>query len=353
MTDILDNANVIAQRDPGGALGIIAKQYEQASFDAQVWNPEHDDREIKSVVVAGMGGSALAALIVKVLLDPDLTIPFDIIRGYDLPNYVNRNTLVIASSYSGNTEETLTALEQAEKKGAQLAILASGGKLIDIATNYSIAHVSVPGGVQPRMAMIYNLHALFAILNTFNVINHSLLDELEKLSGWLGREIAEWAPEVPTDKNYAKQLALEAIGKTPVFYGGQLTGPIAYKWKISWNETAKNTAFWNEYPEFNHNEFMGWTSHPIEKPFVVFDILSSFERPRVLQRFELSDRLLSGKRPHASTIELQGESLLAQSLWGCILADYASVYAAILNNVDPTPVVLIEKLKHELAEDPR
>ena len=183
---MLDDLKFIHERDAQDALGLAEKQWQQLQHDYQF--SFHPEREIQNVVVAGMGGSALAALIVKVLLDSDLTIPFDIIRGYDLPNYVNRNTLVIASSYSGNTEETLTALEQAEKKGAQLAILASGGKLIDIATNYSIAHVSVPGGVQPRMAMIYNLHALFAILNTFNVINRSLLDELEKLSGWLGRD---------------------------------------------------------------------------------------------------------------------------------------------------------------------
>lgn len=353
MTDILDNVNVIAQRDPEGALKVIANQYKQASFDAKVWNPEHDDREITSIIVTGMGGSALAALMVKVLLNQELTIPFEIIRGYDLPAHVNRNTLVIASSYSGNTEETLSALEQAEKKQAQIAILASGGKLIDIATTYDIAHVALPSGAQPRMAMIANLRGLFALLEAFGVVSGKWVKELIELSSWLEDETNTWTPDVPTDKNYAKQLALEAIGKTPVFYGTPLTAPLAYKWKISWNETAKNIAFWNEFPEFNHNEFMGWVSHPVEKPFAVFDILSPLDRPRVRQRFELSDRLLSGLRPHAFTLELKGETLLAQLLWGAILADFSSTYAAILNQVDPTPVVLIEKLKKELAENPR
>lgn len=353
MTDILDNAQIIRQKDPSGALHVIASQYEQAAFDAKVWNEAHDGRHITGVVVSGMGGSALAALILKVVLQPKLQIPFDIVRGYDLPGYVNENTLVIASSYSGNTEETLSSLEQAEHKGAAVGILASGGKLIDIATNLDIAHVPLPSGIQPRMAMIYNLRGLIALLENFDVVEPGMLDEIADLSGWLQEESAQWAPEVETHQNYAKQLALESVGKSPVFYGGALTAPLAYKWKISWNETAKNTAFWNEYPEFNHNEFMGWVSHPIEKPFEVFDIKSSFERPRVLQRFELSDRLLSGKRPHAQTIELKGNSLLAQLLWGTILADFASTYAAILNGVDPVPVVLIEKLKQELANDPR
>lgn len=353
MTDILDNINVLTQRDPEGALAIVAAQYKQATFDAKVINPEHDNREITSLVVTGMGGSALSALLVKVLLQAKLTIPLDIIRGYDLPGYVNENTLVVASSYSGNTEETLSALQQAQEKNAQLTIIASGGKLIDIAVDKDITHVSVPSGVQPRMAMLYNLRALLVLLETFGVIGTELNNEVASLSGWLEAESAKWLPEVPATENYAKQLAHEAVGKTPVFYGGALTAPLAYKWKISWNETAKNVAFWNEYSEFNHNEFMGWASHPVEKPFVVFDILSSFERPRILQRFELTDKLLSGKRPAAKSIHLKGDTLLAQFLWGAILADFASTYTAILNGVDPTPVVLIEKLKQELADDPR
>lgn len=353
MTDILDNSNIIAQRDPEGALKVIASQYEQARFDAQVESAAHDARPIGSVVVTGMGGSALAALIVKVLLKNELSVPFDIIRGYDLPAYVNERTLVIASSYSGNTEETLSAFEQAEMKGAQIGILASGGKLMNKAKESDIAHVSLPAGAQPRMATIYNLRGLFALLENFGVTGHKWLDELSNLSEWLQEETAKWLPDVSTDQNYAKQLALEGIGKSPIFYGSPLTAPLAYKWKISWNETAKNIAFWNEFPEFNHNEFMGWVSHPIEKPFAVFDLASSFDSARVAQRFELTDRILSGKRPHAHTIELKGETPLAQLLWGAILADFTSAYAAVLNNVDPTPVVLIERLKKELADDPR
>lgn len=353
MTDILDNANVIAQKDPEGALAIAASQPSQTTFDASVLSPEHDDREIKSVLITGMGGSALSGLVIRVLLQNELTIPFEIVREYDLPGYVNQNTLVIASSYSGNTEETLSALEQAKQKGAQIAIVASGGKLIEAAKASNIAHVIMPTGVQPRMAMIYSLKSIFSLMVNFGVISNTWITDLEELSGWLEQERNNWLPEVPTEQNYAKQLALETIGKSPVFYGSPLTAPLAYKWKISWNETSKNTAFWNEYPEFNHNEFMGWTSHPVEKPFVVFDIKSSFDRPRVLQRFELSDRLLSGKRPQAKEILLKGNTLLAQLVWGCILADFASIYTAILNGVDPTPVVLIEKLKQELANDPR
>jgi len=353
MTDILDNTNVIAQRDPEGALQVIASQYEQARYAVPVQNAAHDDRTITSVVVAGMGGSALAALVAKVLLNRELPISFEVVRTYDLPEYVNEHTLVIASSYSGNTEETLSALEQAQEKGAQVGILASGGKLIEAASTRDIAYVTLPSGIQPRMAVLYNLRGLFALLENFGVVGSKWLEELASLADWLEAETNQWTPNIPTENNYAKQVALQAVGKSPVFYGSPLTAPLAYKWKISWNENAKNVAFWNEYPEFNHNEFLGWSSHPVEKPFAVFDVKSKFDKPRILQRFELSDRLLSGLRPHALTLELKGETLLAQLVWGSILADFASTYVAILNEVDPTPVVLIEKLKQELAEDPR
>ena len=353
MTDILDNTNVIAQRDPEGALQVIASQYEQLRYEATVQNPDHDNRTITSIVVSGMGGSALAALMVKVLLTKELAVSFDVVRNYDLPAYVNEHTLVIASSYSGNTEETLSALEQARAKGAQIGIVASGGKLTEAAESAGIAHVVLPSGVQPRMATLYNLRALFSLFANFGVVTREWYDQLASLADWLKDETSHWTPDVPAEQNYAKQLALRTVGSTPVFYGSPLTAPLAYKWKISWNENAKNVAFWNEYPEFNHNEFLGWTSHPVEKPFTVFDLKSSFDKPRVLQRFELSDRLLSGKRPQALSIEMKGDTLLAQMVWGAVLADFSSTYTALLNQVDPTPVVLIEKLKQELAADPR
>jgi len=345
---MLDDVNVIKQRDAHGALGIDAAEYDQAAYVPIILNDGHDNRVITSIVLTGMGGSALAALIAKAWLKDDLKIPFEIVRGYSLPAYVGANTLVIASSYSGNTEETVSCLAQAEEIGAQIAVIASGGKLIDEANAASIAAVDVPEGLQPRVALIYNLRALLALFVNFGVLPVQKLDEVAAVSSWLHTESSRWTAEVPTEQNYAKQIALQAIGKTPVFYGGALTGPVAYKWKISWNETSKNLAFCNEYPEFNHNEFMGWTSHPIEKPFVVFDLISQFEHPQILKRFEISDRLLSGQRPKATTIDLAGDSVIAQLLWGCILADFASAYAAVLNGVDPTPVELIERLKKEL-----
>lgn len=345
---MLDDLQIIAERDTKDAIAIAASEWQHVLHDSDVEFPEHDGREIRSVVVAGMGGSALAALTAKSWLDDHMSVPFEIVRSYNLPKYVDKHTLVICSSYSGNTEETLSALSEAQDKGAQIAILTAGGSLESQANDKKIALCRMPKGLQPRMAMIYNLRVLLKVLVHFDIVAQDKYDEVASYSEFLKQESEKWGKEVTTDSNIAKQLALMSVGKTPVIYSGHLMSPVAYKWKISWNENAKNVAFWNELPEFNHNEFIGWTSHPTEKPFVIFDLVSQFEHPRILKRFELSDKLLSGKRPKSNIISLQGQTPIAQMLWGCILADFVSVYVAILNGIDPTPVDLIEKLKKEM-----
>lgn len=348
--NMLDDLNVLKQRDPSGALTVASDQANQANFVAEVVNKPTEKPVFKNIIVTGMGGSALAALIAKVWLKTEITMPFEVVRTYDLPKYVGSDTLVIASSYSGNTEETISCLQQAGEKGAKMAVIASGGKLVQMAQEGNFAHVVLPGGLQPRFGVIYNLRALIALLADFGVVSADKLEEIATTADWLASETAKWGADVPEKENFAKQLAQKAVGKTAIFYGGTLTAPVAYKWKISWNENAKNVAFWNEIPEFSHNEFMGWASHPVEKPFAVFDLVSNFEHPQIIKRFEISDRLLSGMRPKSTVIDLAGDTLIAQMLWGSILADYVSVYVAVLNGVDPTPVALIEKLKAELVK---
>jgi glucose/mannose-6-phosphate isomerase len=345
---MLDDLNVLAQRDPEDALGVATKLYAQAGYVGDLVDADHDGRELTNVIVAGMGGSALAADFAKVLLAQSLTVPFEVVKHYALPASATRSTLVIASSHSGNTEETVECMNTAIERGCQMAAIATGGRIKDMATEHRIMFGEIPHDTQPRMGMIYNLRVLLRILMTYGLIKDELYTEMTKSVDWLQMESELWAKDVPTEHNYAKQLALVAVGKTPVFYGGNLMAPVAYKWKISWNENAKNVAFWNYLPEFNHNEFLGWTSHPVEKPFAVFDLTSELEHPRVLKRFALSDRLLSGMRPKSTVVPLQGASLLQQMLWGCILADFASIYVGILNGVDPTKVELIEKFKSEL-----
>ena len=344
---MLDDLNIISQRDPQGALDIASAQPTQAAWVADIHNDVHE-RELNSVVVAGMGGSALAGGVAKSWLK--LKVPFEVVRRYNLPEYVDSRTLVIASSYSGNTEETVNALEEAEAKGAAIIVITSGGQLLETAQEKGYPYIQLPSGYQPRMAAILNLRAITKAIEAYGLCQGKF-EEIESVSDWLNDHVSNWFADVSTEQNIAKQLALQAEGKSVVIYSGSKMSSVGYKWKISFNENAKTVAFCNEIPEFNHNEFMGWTSHPIEKPYVVFDLISGFEHPRILKRFELTDRLLSGQRPKSIPVELQGESVIAQMLWGSILADFVSIYLAILNGVDPTQVDLIEKFKHELADN--
>lgn len=346
---MLDDINVIKQYDPGDVLSGVLNIPEQARYEVVVHEGSNQRRDFKNIVIAGMGGSALAADMVRVLTAGWLHLPLEVVKGYDLPGFVGEETLVIAVSHSGNTEETLSCYRQALDKKSCLAVMSTGGELIKRANNDDITYAQIPAGAQPRMSTVYHLRGLLKLLQHFWVIDGDLYNQVAGSADWLEGEISHWTPAVPEKNNLAKQIAKMTIGKTLVIFGGELTWPLAYKWKISWNESAKNLAFSNQYPEFNHNEFIGWSSHPVEKPFTVFDIRSNLERARIRERMELSDRLLSGKRPKAHVLELQGNTLMQQLLWGLVLADAASIYTAILNCVNPEPVHLIEKLKAELS----
>lgn len=343
---MLDDLKLIHERDAQDALGIAEKQWQQIDYDMELIN-ELDVSNVKNIVVCGMGGSALAALIFKTW--PGINLPFEIWRDYSTPSYVNEETLVILSSYSGNTEETISAYEEAKKRKSKIAIICAGGILKEIAESEVYSHIVLPQVGQPRFAALYGLNALVTLLSKVNLLSSGKLSELKNATAFLKEKAAKWRADIPTSNNFAKQLAYEAIGKSPVIYAGNILAPIAYKWKISFNENAKNVAWSNKYPEFNHNEFLGWTSHPIDKPYEVFDLRSSFDNPRIKKRFELSEKLLSGKRPAPNVIEAEGDSAIEQILYTAALGDFVSIYTAILNGLNPTPVDIIEKLKKELA----
>jgi glucose/mannose-6-phosphate isomerase len=347
---VLDDLKLIHQRDGKDALGIAEKQWKQYLHNFEFsWSPP---RNIENVVVAGMGGSGLAATAAKVW--PGLNVPFEIVHDYSLPSWVDEKTLVICSSYSGNTEETLACLKQAiDQTGddsPMLIVVASGGVLIESAKDKKLPYVQLPEGFQPRMTFGYQLRALIEIFIQAKLLDDLCVRELESAANKLEGDIKQWLPAVKTTDNFAKELALELAGKSAVIYSGPLLSPAAYKWKISINENAKNIAWYNELPEFNHNEFLGWTSHPGHKPYAVVDLRSDKENERIQKRFDVSQKLLSGKRPAPLVVDAAGNSLAEQLLWTVALGDFVSLYLAILNGLDPTPVDIIERLKSELKK---
>lgn len=344
---MLDDLKIIHERDAQDALGIAEKQGQALLLDFQIENAPIDV-SVDNVVYAGMGGSALGASIINSW--PGLNLPFEIVRNYDLPKYVGPKTLVIVSSYSGNTEETLSALAQAEAANAQIAVLASGGRLVEEAHAKSLPLIILPKSGQPRFAVFASLKASLVVLAAYGVVEQDVIKELAPVADFIKKTTAGLRADVPTAKNPAKQLAQELIGKSVVVYGGPKTYPAAYKWKISFNENAKQVAWVNQLPEFNHNEFIGWSKQPVDKPYAVIDLRSDQEHPQVQKRFEVTARLLSGMRPEPHVVQAQGSNLLEQLLWLIVFGDFVSLYTAILNGLNPSPVDLVEKFKHELAK---
>lgn len=341
---MLDDLRYIHERDAQDALGVAEKQYQQLLHEFEVFQ---DEISVENIVFTGMGGSALAALLCQSWLN--VTKPFEVVRGYDLPAYVSSNTYVIAASYSGNTEETLGALEQAEARGAQIAVIAGGGTLAKIAEEKNYPLAMLPNTSQPRYAALAGMTAIATLLDQAGLLQHDGWQaEVQAAADFLRTAVQSWLPTVPVAKNQAKQIALEAIGKSVVVYAGPKLAPAAYKWKISFNENAKQVAWWNQYPEFNHNEYIGWTEQPVDKPYAVIDVRSQLEHPQVQKRFVVSERLLSGRRPAPIVVEVVGENVLQQLVYAVTLGDFTSIYTGIANGLNPSPVDAVEAFKKQL-----
>lgn len=343
----LDDTKTIKDIDKSDALGVAASQHQQLLYSDFNFDTSQF-KDIDNVVVVGMGGSALAALICRNWWGKDLQIPFVVTRDYSLPGFVNQNTLVIVSSYSGNTEETVSALEDAASKDAQIVCVSSDGKLQEISQDRGYLYLPIPEGLQPRMAVWYAVKILASIFDSLKLTGKTA-DQLQAAQPQLQAAAEKLLPAVKTENNLAKQIAEQIHGKTAVVYSGPTLGAAAYKWKISFNESSKNLAWSNEFPEFNHNEFMGWSAQSAEAPFQVVQLQSNLDHPQIKKRFDTSNDLLAGKMAEPIVVEAQGETNIEQLLWTIQLGDFVSLYLAVLNGVDPTPVDLIEELKKKLA----
>lgn len=342
---MLDDLKYIHDKDQSDALGIAGKQGDQLRQTFSLENAKFG--EVRTIVHAGMGGSALPALFVRTW--PKLQVPYEVVRTYDIPAYVNEHTLFVADSYSGNTEETVSALEQAIAKKAQVVVIAKGGKLQEIAAAHNLPFLHLPDVAQPRYAVLVNFKAMLTVFMAAGVVKSEIIEPvLEKAAKMLDTVVPAWSPTVPTKDNPAKQLAQELIGKSVVVYGGHNMYPAAYKWKISFNENAKQVAWAGEYPEFNHNEFIGWSEQPVDKPYAVIDLRSNLEHERTQKRFAVTQRLLSGKRPDPFVVEAQGDDVFEHLVWAVAFGDFVTLYVALLNGLNPAPVDLVERFKKAL-----
>jgi glucose/mannose-6-phosphate isomerase len=345
---MLDDLKLIHERDAQDALGAVGKQWQHLQYSfTPSGNTEFEG--VQNIVYAAMGGSALAAGLAQTW--PGTTKPMEVVRGYDLPAYVGADTLVIAASYSGNTEETLSAIEQAEAKGAKIAVITAGGSLRQLAKEKGYMLMLLPKADLPRCATFYNFRALLQVLEAGSALQVTdYAAAFERTAAFIKDASAKWAADIATASNPAKQLAQELMGKSIVMYSGPKMHPAAYKWKLGFNENAKQLAWINQLPEFNHNEFTSWSKQPVDKPYAVIDLRSNLENSRIQKRFEVTARLLSGMRPEPIVVQAEGETALEQLAWSIVYGDFVGLYLAILNGINPTPLELVDKLKQALSE---
>lgn len=309
---------------------------------------EEDGTGIKNVVIAGMGGSALAANIIKNWLYDSLSVPLEVVRGYNLPDYVGPESLVVLSSYSGNTEETIACYEQAIGQSAKIVVMTAGGKLMEFAKAKNHILLDLPADFQPRLAVLAGLKALACLFEDTKVVTTTdLRGQLINVADKLDKVKFAMSPDNSSSTNTAMEIAQSIKDKIAIIYAGSTLGSAAYKWKIDINENGKQLAFYNTYPELNHNEFQGWV-FPENKEIVAIQLESKLDSAQMQKRMDVTKKLLGDHGFKPVVVNAQGETKIEQILSTILLGDYVSAYVGILNGIDPTPVEMVEKLKKEL-----
>jgi glucose/mannose-6-phosphate isomerase len=304
---------------------------------------------VTAVTFCGMGGSAVAGDVLRVLYRERLRLPVEVVRGPALPAYCGPHTLVVCSSYSGETAETLSCFEQAVERGARLVCLTSGGTLRRRAGVVRGGLVVVPGGFQPRAALGFLALGLLGALEAMGIIPRlsedveEAVDEMETLAARLG-------PSFPRAGNPAKDLALAIGERVPVVWGADGIGSLAaMRWKTQLNENAKVPAWWSSLPELDHNEVAGW-SGSAGKGFFLVALRYEGEHAQVQPRFPLSIAIAEGAGIDVEEVWAAGRSGLAKLLSLVMMGDFTSIYLGLSRGVDPTPVEVITGLKAALAE---
>jgi len=301
---------------------------------------------IMNVVITGLGGSAIGGDLIRMMTTERSMIPISVNRNYDLPGFVDDKTLLIASSYSGNTEETLSAYEQAKAKKAKVIVISTGGELKKRAMADEFPVITIPPGLSPRAALGFSFIPLLVILEEQGIVprHHFDVTNAIKLLKGLRKELC---PEVPEKDNPSKALARKLFGKLPVIYGTTgINDVIATRWKGQINENAKHPAVWNAFPELNHNEIMGYEGdEALLKSMEIIVLRSPMESERIKKRVNITIDIIRDSVSGITEIWPRGEKTIEHMLYQIMYGDYVSAYLAILNHKDPTEIDFINMLK--------
>ena len=306
--------------------------------------------KINNIVVAGMGGSAIGGDIARLILQNELKIPMYICRNYKLPNWVNNNSLVICSSYSGNTEESLSAFEDAQKKKAQIIAISTGGVLSKKINELGLDLITIPSGLQPRAALALSFVPMLYLFKSLNLIEikkiNDLIKEIDKI------ELMRDVYNKETNENPAYLLSKKIYQTLPIIYGeNESLAILAVRWKGQLSENAKMLAYHNELPEMNHNEIVGWENNLdlINKISIIW-LKDKSDHNRTKIRQNSTKNIIDNLAARHEIVSVEGLTKVERYLNMIHLGDWVSFWCAILHKTDPTPVTKIDKLKEILSK---
>lgn len=328
-----------------GHLHDIPRQCQEAWQMALSINLPHNYNEINKIIILGMGGSAIGGDLVKTLVTTEATIPIIVHRDFTLPAFVDHKTLVIVSSYSGNTNETLAAFNEVLKTKAKKLIIASGGILKTISVKESIPIFNIDYQTQPRNALCFNFLAILGTLQRLHVIG-GLSVEIQKTIDVLHQVNGEINEKKTLTVNPSKQLATDLYNRLVVVYGSSFLSAVAHRWKTQFNENSKGWAFWELIPELCHNAIEGYLfPERFSNQVAIVMLYSSLFTNQIKNQYQTIYQLLDKNNITHHTIDGQGDNYLSQMMSLIQFGDYTSYYLALLNQIDPTPVTNIDFIK--------
>ena len=301
------------------------------------------ERPIHNVLITGLGGSGIGGTIVAELAAPTCTVPITVNKNYSIPAFVGENTLVIACSYSGNTEETLSATREALKRNAQVACITSGGELYDMAQSAKLNVLTMRGGNPPRSMFGFSFSYLTYLLSHYGLIELDVIKGLEAAVNLINSEEASVLIE-------AEQLASRLRGKTPIIYAISGSAGVAARWRQQLNENAKMLAWEAEIPEMNHNELVGWEGGTEQYAPVFLRHHDDFDRNQ--KRIEIIKSIIGQKTNHINELWSKGNGPIEKTLYLVHFGDWVSYYLSEFNKVDIMDIKSIDLLKAELSKIP-
>ncbi|MCK4437160.1 bifunctional phosphoglucose/phosphomannose isomerase [bacterium] len=348
----LDDLKTIKEKDKSNMLQILLdfpQQWKEAKEIAQQFSfPQY--KRISKIVVTGLGGSAIGGDLLCSYLADEIKIPVFVNRNYSLPGFVDEEALLFAVSYSGNTEETISAYQKAIERRAKVIAVTSGGKLRDLCESGGVPSIIIPSGMPPRTAIGYLFLPMLIALAETGLIEDKTR-EIEETNSLLVELRKGWEPSSQLSRNQAKELAQRLPGKLILIYGSDHLEAVCLRWKTQVNENSKSLAYPVAFPELNHNEIVGWEGmEELRRKIEVIILRDKGEPDRIKSRIEITKSVIGDRPSEVKEVWSQGQSLLARMFSLIYLGDWVSFYLAILQGVDPTVIRPIDLLKKKLAE---